>query len=266
MVNRPNPSSKEEFPNILLGIQSKIHKAEQHVRFLTTCRSNRTPPNYTQIPRNLLNLTNWSRATILRKRLERVNSDISKSETNLSELKHQFNLQFNKYYYFHSQSDQKSIFNSIQSLVAFQQKTNDYNRNRKLTKILKTHSKSSLTRPEVKIHNFSKSEIPKDIHDILKYGLHQSVGGSPNVNKLLISYESLLDRWTSYAKTQGVSKLKIFETKIELGNTFLQLKKIFSPNNISKKLKTFLDQNSDIILLKVDKSRDLCIMDTNEYL
>ena len=115
------------------------------------------------------------------------------------------------------------------------------------------------------MHNFSGEEIPSQILDILKFGLSQSCGGTPNIHKLLISFEALFSKWERHAKSKGLSNIQIFETKVELGQCFFSLKKVFTPQNKSKMLNEFLNKNPQLVLLKVDKSRDICIMRTEMY-
>ena len=78
MVTRPQMNNKEEIPTILKRKQSKIHRLEQHIGFLTTCRNLNSPPKYTEINPKFLTLVNWSRSEIRSKRIERVKNDIKK--------------------------------------------------------------------------------------------------------------------------------------------------------------------------------------------
>jgi hypothetical protein len=48
----------------------------------------------------------------------------------------------------------------------------------------------------------------------------------------------------------GRGGAQIFETKVELGQCYLQLKKTFTPDNKNKILSSFLNNHPDIVLLK----------------
>ena len=160
---------------------------------------------------------------------------------------------------------QNSIFmNQIEKSEMY----NDSNRTKKLENLRNLHSKNQKNQnfEKVQIHNYSKKEIPTDILDFLSIGLQTGIGGIPNKNLILSKFESFFSVWQKHAINQGLNLIQITEIKSLLFLEFLNFCKCTTDQKNPKKLKKFLAENEDLSICTVDKSKQIAILDKDDYL
>ena len=110
------------------------------------------------------------------------------------------------------------------------------------------------------ITNKSDTEIPDEILTILKFGSELSVGGRPDDYRILLELEKLMSKWQDYAISNGVSEIDRFIAKGDFIHSFKLLKKCYGSRKDSKILSKFLNAHPDLVLIKVDKSKNLCFL------
>ena len=246
----------------LIGVQTKIHQSRENLKFLNTCKMEGLEPKFTHFTKSTLKDVNWSRHTIHQKRMEKISHEITSQNDRLKYNTDKFynflNLNFN----YLSKTKMRNIMFSVKKIVENSQTKNDLKRAQKLENL---RFKKNPNYETIKILNFSEVNIPQNIIKILQYGTEKPVGGTPNSFQLMKEMEKLLKVWTKYARECGVSPMEIFTLKGDLIHSFKLLTKCFPGNNDAKVLKEFLNQNSDIVLVKADKTKSLVFMNSVDY-
>ena len=248
--------------NILVRFQTKIHKANGCLKFLNECKSENILPKFTEIPDTVLKYVNWSPSTIIQKRKEKIDIEIVNQLERLHKNKLKFSNFLNNDCSHFSKTQKRNLeFSCIDFVKKIEYRT-DRRRDLKLEKLRLTKQPNFEV---IKVINFTKVNIPHEINEILKFGSETAVGGTPNDFKILKEMEKLLCKWETYAISKKTCPIKILETKGDLIHNFKQLRKCYSPNDNSKKLTKFLDSHPDILIVKVDKSKNLAILYKKDY-
>ena len=247
---------------LLVSCQTKIYRGQKSLVFLNNCKNGGILPKFTEIPRSVLKEVNWSPATIKQKRLEKIDLAISEQEDRISRNKTKFQNILDSFFGSLSKFQISKTVYSCFNFVQKQEYQNDKSRNAKLEKL------RSFRTPKfenVKITNLSDFDIPKNILEILKFGSEISVGGRPDEFRILLELEKLMAKWEEYATGLGVSEVDRFIAKGDFIHSFKLLKKCFGPKDDSKVLSKFLNSNPDLVLIKVDKSKNLCFLNKSDY-
>jgi hypothetical protein len=82
----------------------------------------------------------------------------------------------------------------MKSLVISSELQNDQKRHNKLEALISTKS-NVYEPPTVKIFNTSNIDLPEEINNLLKFGLHGSIRGFSNKNMILAKYEESWSSW-----------------------------------------------------------------------
>jgi hypothetical protein len=124
-----------------------------------------------------------------------------------------------------------------------------------------------LTYPEtsIKIHNFSNISIPEQIHSILSRGLNSGIGGHPDNHKILSESEKLIKNLDKHAENSNVNRLKFFELKNDLQHQLYLLRGCYNNDNKGQILNKWLNENPNLVICKVDKSKNIVIYDDITY-
>ena len=246
----------------LISCQTKIHRAQKSLEFLNNCKTRGILPKFTEVSRTVLKEVNWSSTTIRNKRLEKLDLAISEQEDRISRNKTKFQNILNSFFHslpkFHVSKIVYSCFNFVQK----REFRIDRNRRAKFEKL------SSYRSPKfenIVITNLSDIEIPNEILKILRFGSEISVGGKPDEFRILLELEKLMSKWMSHATNVGVSEVDRFIAKGDFIHSFKLLKKCYGSKTDSKILSKFLNSNPNIVLVKVDKSKNLVFLNRNEY-
>ena len=167
-----------------------------------------------------------------------------------------------------SDSEIKKMLSIFTNQISKWEKNNDETRLKKLENLRNTNPKNNTIENfvRVEVHNFSKKQIPSDIIDILSIGLDQAVGGIPRRNNILSKFELFYSAWVKHAVDRDLDLIKITEIKSLLYLEFLKFSKCATNSDKIPKLKKFLKENDDIIICKIDKSKNIGIYDRNVYL
>ena len=246
----------------LISCQTKIHRAQKSLEFLNNCKTRGILPKFTEVSRTVLKEVNWSSTTIRNKRLEKLDLAISEQEDRISRNKTKFQNILNSFFHslpkFHVSKIVYSCFNFVQK----REFRIDRNRRAKFEKL------SSYRSPKfenIVITNLSDIEIPNEILKILRFGSEISVGGKPDEFRILLELEKLMSKWMSHATNVGVSEVDRFIAKGDFIHSLKLLKKCFGSKDDSKVLSKFLNSHPDLVLIKVDKSKNLCFLNRVDY-
>ena len=246
-----------------IKIGRRLHRLRENQNFLSTCISNRCPPHFTNFSKEVITATRWTQKEIFKRRLKKTENIFVSQTAKLEQLTFEFNNSLNSLKSLFSPSEfisqSKFIHRSIQDFESI----SDRKRTKKLNFLI---SNSDSTTCNISIHNDTDTVLPPEILSILSHGGDLATGGRPNTFRILTSMESLLQCWTRFAQSKNLPALTINETKTKINLEMHNLRKCHSDTKSHKTLSTFLDSNPTIRILKVDKSKDLMIMNESEYL
>ena len=247
---------------LLVSCQTKIHRGQKSLEFLYNCKKRGISPKFTEVPRTVLKEVNWSQSTVMQKRLEKLDLAISEQEDRIYKNKQKFQNILESFFgslpKFQISKCVYSCFNYVQKL----ENRNDKNRNAKFDKLCSYRSPNF---ENIVITNLSDIEIPNEILKILRFGSEISVGGKPDEFRILLELEKFMSKWMNHAASVGVSEVNRFIAKGDFIHSFKLLKKCYGSKTDSKILSKFLNSNPDIVLVKVDKSKNLVFLNRNDY-
>ena len=242
--------------------QTKIHRSLGCLDFLQKCKRFGVLPRFTEVPKSTLNEVNWGKSQIRSRRLDKLDSAIVEQENRLEKNKTKFNEILSLHFSHLPKSAKHRLVSSVLNYVQRQEFENDKKRKRKFENLRFFQPKEFET---IVVSNFSDKKVPNYIFDILKFGGELAIGGSPDNFKILLEIEKLLSKWDEHAKNSGVSAMKRFICKGDFIHSFKLLSRCHSSNSDGKKLKLFLNNNPDICLVKVDKSKNLVFLNKVDY-
>ena len=100
----------------------------------------------------------------------------------------------------------------------------------------------------------------------MKHGLQNGIGGYNKKTSILAKFEGFFSSWKIHAERKKLDFFQINKIRAEL---FLQFEKFCNSSTKTEDrtiLKTYLEENPDIIIVPVDKSKNLDVFDTKDYL
>ena len=141
-------------------------------------------------------------------------------------------------------------------------------RREKKFKLLIQNSNEVPKSAEINIINFTKNnkKIPENIKKVLSLGLKNAIGGTPFKNDILNHTDALYTKWLKYAHDLKIDYFRIAEVRSLIFLEMQNLNKCITPSTAAKDLKTYLNQNKEIIILQIDKSKNLGIVDIEDYI
>ena len=247
---------------LLVSYQTKIHRGQRSLEFLNSCKKMGILPKFTEVPKNVLNEVNWSPNTVKQKRLEKLDFAISEQEDRICRNKQKFQNTLGSFF---SSLPKMLISKTVYSCFNFVQKLESRNDRNRRAKFEKLRSYRVPKFENILITNLSDIEIPDNILKILRFGSELSVGGRPDDFKILLELEKLMSKWDDYAASLDVPEVDRFIAKGDFIHSFKLLKKCFGSKLDSKVLSKFLNSHPDVVLIKVDKSKNLCFLNRVDY-
>jgi hypothetical protein len=113
--------------------------------------------------------------------------------------------------------------------------------------------------------NVSGIILPIEIVTILERGPSHPLGGKPFTIPLMATFENLLAKWNKYADEMGVDPVKKFLLKGSFIDTYGQLLQCHTDSKDQYKLKKFLEENRNIVIIEGDKEQSLVILTRDDY-
>ena len=117
----------------------------------------------------------------------------------------------------------------------------------------------------ITVFNESGRNIPEKVKKALSLGIGIGIGGAPNKVQIMSALENLFRHWEGYARLQRLSPFNILDCKAKLLVEYGNLIKCRSDDEKVHTLNTFFNQNTDLLLTEVDKTKDLQIMKKSDY-
>ena len=137
----------------------------------------------------------------------------------------------------------------------------DNRRDYTLNKLEKTQN---LEIAQISIINLTDTVIPPNVFDSLKFGLNNSIGSKTKPLNLLSKFDGLFEHWSVYARTENLSELDILNVRARCFVIYNEMTKCSTNTAYTKNVTKFLNQN-DLLLVPVDKSKNLCLMTKQNY-
>ena len=222
----------------------RLHRSNGHKHFLTECSKNTKFPKFTWIQPQIAEQLNLNSTQINLNHLISV----------LSTLIHH--------------DDLKISIENIKQKIYNSEKTNDARRKQKLDLLINdSNRENNVQKAEINVFNFTKNNknIPLKIKKLVSLGIKNPIGGRAIKNNILNKIEAFYTDWLKHAHEVKVDCFKIAEICSLIYLQMQKLNKCTTPTNAAKELTTYLDNNKDIIIIQIDKSKDLAILSIEDY-
>ena len=145
------------------------------------------------------------------------------------------------------------------------QQEDDARRNRKLRKLKSSVPLKSENFNRVTIHNETGIPIPEDIYSLLQFGPGRGIGNSNFGTKVPVEINKLFESFERTARESGISEDQIALIKAHCIFTNHNLKTCLTDDTRAKKLVDFQKAHPELVLLQVDKSKDLILTHRKSY-
>ena len=244
----------------------KLHKSDGHVIFLTECSKRSVLPKFTQISAETINQLRLKKPNILKYREKQLQIKLDEQLEKNLDLIYELNYTYSLLSSLIHHSNLNKTITNIKYKVRNKEIPHDLRRQKKLDFLLKNNSKNE-NYAEITITNFTKNNdiIPDNIKQILNLGIKNPMGGIANKTQILHKSESLFSHWLDYAQKSEINSFKIAEVRSLLTLEMQKLHKCNTPNSDCKDLKQFLNQNKHILFIEIDKSKNLALMNLDDY-
>jgi hypothetical protein len=241
----------------LLKLRRKLHRVSKQLAFLQKCLDHSIiPPSIrfsnSSIPEN----------TLHQLQINKLSKIITEVTRNLSTQSDLFFSNFDSITSSFSSTARNDLLKSISNNISKSESKADRRRDQKFVN-LNAHNFSSL--PTVDVINYSDTPIPSHITNILKSGVSRVVGGAPSDTKLFPSFEYLINSWLKFIKVYQVPFMTQKRTIAEVNYYLHQLRQCYTVNKDISILKIFLQTNKQIKLIKIDKSKHLAFIKSEDY-
>ena len=237
----------------------KLQKTKRHKEFLLSCEVNGITPKFCNPPKN--SKTFFSKRQIsnsktkkLQQELRIKNEQISSLSTTLSHIYFLLKPLF-------SNIELSNHLSKINSKIKYKLKIPDQKRQKKLKNLIKKEKAVQ----KVEIINLTKTKLPFDISEILSKGLDHAYGGRPNKMGISTQMELLFKKLLKFCDKKKLDNFRKHELRALLFLKFKDLTECHTPDESIKKIQTFLEENPDIIISPVDKTKNVCIMTKLQY-
>ena len=245
----------------LTRLATKEHRSRKSVEFLNACSNKNVLPNFTRLKRETITQGRLSPKDVANIRRKRLAEAITTQTTRLNFLTQQLKFEYTKILRNTSNRTHTKIEYRVKNQIAVQEKKRDQNRDKFLR-----DSTRKRTYAEITIFNSSDINIPQNVLNALKYGYNRPIGGRPNTYHILSSFEQLYRKWSEYAKSQNIGFFTILEARTKMLLAFNELTKCYTDNCDAKCLKDFLKLHPELLILQIDKSKNIEIMTQDQYI
>ena len=151
----------------------------------------------------------------------------------------------------------------MHSRIVQSEKENDDRRDYKLKRLI--NPSNNYNDPNIEVFNYSSQDIPENILSILKRGIFNGVGGYNKKTAVLAKFNSFFSSWKKHAEKKNINFFKINKIRSQIFLEFEKFCNSTTKTEDSKILKEYLDENPQILVCPVDKSKNLDIFDFTDY-
>ena len=243
----------------------KLHKASRHIEFLNACITNGIIPKFCEIgdkvnssiqlsPRERNNLEKRKLSNELENQIKTFNFH----KTEYSKMKNLLSASYVSHIEFLSKID------ALESYVMKCEKKNDIIRNQKLHKLIRVKS-YNYTKTE--LINLTDTLIPLDIQNLLELGPNNAIGGyvRNEGSEIYVALNGLHEKVRNVARKLNIDEFSIEDLRCTTMRTGRKLSFCNTQDTRVEKFLTFKRDNPEILFMKCDKSKNICVMYKKDY-
>ena len=246
--------------NFLIGIRQKWHRALESKNFLQECQKFKIHPKFTNLSPKTIKRFKFSPSQISAHKSKQIEDQIEIHIERINYNSAKYSRALKKLGKSLSNREHTKLENRIKNIVLKTENNRDTRRKNILKKLKKPQNNESV----ITIFNDTDIIIPDKIQKLLKFGIQRPVGGNPNKIALLTACENIFKSWTDFCEDR-IDRLTIMEVRANLFVNFCNLGKCYSENSDLKEIKIFLLEHPNIIIVPVDKSKNINILYIDEY-
>ena len=242
----------------------KVHKSKKSIEFISKCLSANVYPKFTRIPKYVIERAKLSPNYVSKLKKEKLQNELNiQNERYLKNLT-KFNTILKK---LHDGCVSEIIYDKLKSdiftKIKIEEQFNDLRREKLWDQL---NNIGDFEYAQIEIYNYTQSDIPEHILNTLKYGAKIAIGGRPNKFENLAAFDLFYQHWQKHAEEINVDPFEIIDVRANLMLQFGHLNKCFSNNKDTFLLNNFLNKNPNILLLEVDKSKNLIFINKHDYI
>ena len=220
-------------------------------------------PKFTELSKKTVQSAELSPNKVRELRTKKLNDAVHIHEDRLHKNKYKFDTALNQVKFSPiGNLSFKKIRDKIEYKIRVIEMKRDLRRSNMLEKMINTNN---FEPSKINIYNETNIEIPPNVQKILQFGLQHPIGSKPKPLITLTAIEQFLKHWRPYAESIGIDELTILNVRAKLFCHFGELSSCYTDTSKTKELTTFLQNNPEIVLVPIDKTRDITIMLCNDY-
>ena len=157
-----------------------------------------------------------------------------------------------------------SLIYNIETSVKKSEQKCDNIRNRKFTQLL-NHNNTYYIKS--KLINMTEITIPEDIKGLLELGPNNPIGGyvRNEGSDIFLGLDALFNKVKSVARKNNVDELNIETLRCNIMLTGRSLSLCTTKDTRIEKFLQFKSEHPDLIFMKCDKSKNICLLKLNDY-
>ena len=243
----------------------RYHRAKQNVDFLNSCILNEVIPNFCLISDKVNISTKMSpkeRDSLEKRKLF---AEFEKQSTKTNIYKNSYDFLLNSWFSsLNTPSDFLKFSHNIERRVKQSESKADTIRNRKLAELI---NKSSPYYIKTKIINLTNITIPEDIENLLSLGPNNPIGGyvRNEGSDIFLGLDALNYKVKSVARKNSINELNIENLRCHISLTGQKLMHCNHKDIRVEKFLKFKKENPDLLFLKCDKSKNICLLNLTDY-
>ena len=250
-----------------LRLKTNIRRSNESLWYLKKCSEKGLLPRFTFIGRQIVEKGELSSKKVRKLRQKRFEKAIKDHEQRILINESKWKKAAEKL----SKELSKRLFTKINVFLDNEVKRKEFKNDRRRDRVFANEFRGHRINQSkdigtIKIHNDTSVTIPKEITEVLKYGLQHPIGGKANPVKILASAENFFAHWRQHAIKNNIDPLKIQSVRNKI---YGEVDSLFEANtdiSQTKILSEFLDKNPSMIICPVDKSKDLQILSKSDYI
>ena len=246
----------------------KLHRSEQAVEFIRSCKINKVVPLFAKMAQNTqetLKKCQYSPSKIVSFEQKRLNSELNLQLENIEYLQCKIS---SFYSLLRKQTPDLGLYERNKSFIEAKiyrlEKHRDINRNKKLKKLISRSNGSFLGVNYAEILNLTSHNIPEEISNFARFGRNYGIGGKEAESEIFLEFNNLFKKFKSKALEENIDEMEIASIKCE---TFLTSQNVKKCKTFDNRIPGFLNfkKLNNSLSIYCDKSPCLAYISEEEY-
>jgi hypothetical protein len=244
----------------------KYYRVSQHIQFLNACILNEVIPKFCQIPdkvNNSTKITPKERVSLEKRKLSKELENQTQKALfykNAYEIQKDFvSTSLN------SPTDLLDFISNIEKTVKISEAKSNTDRNKKLAQLISSNDPYYI---KTKIINMTDVSLPTDVESLLELGPNNPIGGyvRHQGSETYLGLDSLFKKVKYVARKNGINELNIESLRCKITLTGQELSFCNTKDARVEKFLKFKNEHPNLIFLKCDKSKNICLLYLKDYL